>query len=152
MQFTKLSLALLLSAGLAVGCDQSSVDEATDAAQNAADGATDAAKDEAGGAMDAAKKAAEDTAKKVEEKSGELMENLSLDSLKEGMSLDGTQADGIIEKVKGMIEGGNLKDAGSWISKLESVKLPDGYAEKFQGLKDLYEKAKGAAGALNLGQ
>jgi len=218
MKFQNLSVALMLSAGLAIGCE-----EAKDAATNAADAAQDAAagaaektgdameslkteaaeageamKDAGAQALESGKAKASETVEAGKEKVDEAIEagkktideltgnvtdhtenaadqaqkiageatstapdaegtmsaagdsaegvasGLTLDSLKEGMSLDGGQVDGIIEKVKGLIGEKNYDAAGQWISKLEGMQLPDGYADKVSGLKSLLEKAQGA--------
>lgn len=194
MKFQNLSVALMLSAGLAIGCEEakdattSATDSAQDAASSAADktgGAMDSLKTEAAEAGEAMKDAGAEALEASKEKASEAMEagkakmdeaveagkdkinemtggamdetkssasdaasGISLDSLKEGMSLDAGQVDGIIEKVKGLIGDKNYDTAQQWISKLEGMQLPEGYADKVSGLKGLLEKAQGAGDML----
>lgn len=182
-----LTLALLLTAGLSVGCDQSGGEPASSpgeagAAETTEDGAkslygqsvesaTNLAKEvgEAGEKMMAdAEEAVEAGTEKVEEvvqagkdKVDEVMgggseaaadsggAGITLDSLEPGTLLSAVQADAAIQKVKDLIGEQNYDLAKQWISKLDSVQLPDGYAEQLAGLKDLLSKAQGVGNALN---
>ncbi|MEO1236558.1 MAG: hypothetical protein AAFX76_07200, partial [Planctomycetota bacterium] len=74
---------------------------------------------------------------------------ITLDSLEPGTLLSAVQADAAIQKVKDLIGEQNYDLAKQWISKLDSVQLPDGYAEQLAGLKDLLSKAQGVGNALN---
>jgi len=159
MKMKNLSIALMLAAGLVVGCDDSksaidgAADSAAGAVEGAAEGVGDAAgdlKDSAGGAMDAAKDKGADAMNAAKDKGAEALEGvkktagdalggLSLDSLKDGMSLEGGQLDGIIEKVKGLIGEGKIDQAKSWITKLEGLNLPEGYADKIASLKGMLD-------------
>lgn len=185
MKFQNLSVALMLAAGLAIGCE-----EAKDAASEAADSTQDAASsaaEKSGDMMDSLKteaaaagenlkeagseamesgkakvdEAVESGKEKVNELAGQLEEatapsadtggaasGISLEDLKSGMSLDSTQLDGVIEKVKGFIGEKNYDTAQQWVTQLQGMELPAGYADQIDGLKGLLEKAQGAGDLL----
>lgn len=149
---------LVVVAGLwAIGCDQGGSEQTAAPSGSPAPEAADEASQGAAGLLDKAKGAGQ----AVTEKGSELLEGgkekldealsqdgggLSLDSFKAGDTLSTEQADSAFATLKKLIEGNNLGDAGQWITKLESVGLPEGYAEKLAGLKDLWTKAKGLGG------
>lgn len=177
MKFKNVSLALMLVAGLAVGCEES--EDAVRSVGDAANDAAESAGDHSGDAMDSLKQKADEAGSALKEKGNEAVAvgkekvdeavaagkeklhdmtadhgtadeatAMSLDDLKPGMSLDAGQMDGIIAKVKGLIGEENYDLASQWISKLEGMELPEGYGEKLAGLKGLLEKAQGAGDML----
>lgn len=78
-----------------------------------------------------------DATDNMKKQSEGMLGGLSLDNLKEGMSLNSEQADAIIAKVKEYIGNDNMELARKWVDKLDSVSLPEGYAEKVASLKDM---------------
>ncbi|MEM1108186.1 MAG: hypothetical protein AAGH99_05780 [Planctomycetota bacterium] len=165
-----------LSIGLVLGCEEAqtpatqgpasadepdtalsdSVGDALNSLQEKATEAGDAVKAAGAEALESGKQQIEEAVESGKAKIHEMTapsedatEGLTLDSLKEGMSLDATQVDSLIAKVKSLIGEKNFDDAQQWISKLESVQLPEGYADQIAGLKDLLEKTKGASSLLN---
>ena len=166
--------ALLLAAGLAVGCDQSASETASDVMDKAGDtmdkgvegakdmagDAMDGAKDMAGDAMDKGKEMAGDAMDKGKEMAGDAMEkgkemakeamggDLDISSLTEGMKLSDEQAGGLLDKVKDMISSGDTDGAGSLIEKLQTMELPASIQPKVDEVKALLDKAKGMGNAL----
>ncbi|MEM9419430.1 MAG: hypothetical protein AAGA25_10330 [Planctomycetota bacterium] len=174
MKIQSLSIAFLL-AGLMVGCEEAkdAAAEATDAAKDAAEVTSDKTGDaleslkddaaaagkeisEAGSdAYEAGKKEVEEALDAGKEKLNELNGSgesaaggITLDSFTEGMSLNSDQLDGIIAQVKGLIGEKNYDTASQWISKLEGLELPDGYAEQIENLKSLLDNSQGVSDLL----
>ncbi|MBB6429008.1 hypothetical protein [Algisphaera agarilytica] len=176
MKMKSLSIAFLFAAGLTVGCEEAkdATAEATEAVKDAAEVTTDktgdaldALKDDAAAAgkeiseagadaYEAGKKEVEEAVDAGKKKLDELTDSnseadaggITLDSLTEGMSLNSEQLDGVIKKVKDLIGEENYDTASQWISKLEGMELPEGYADQIEGLKGLLEKAQGAGDLL----
>ncbi|MEM7625787.1 MAG: hypothetical protein AAF333_09165 [Planctomycetota bacterium] len=156
------TLAFMLTAGLIVGCDQSDVEEATNAVESAVSEAGEATGDvmdevkEAGeAALEEGKDAVEDVVEAGKDKVEEIVGgsdagDISLDSLEEGETLDAGQAESAFAKVTKLIKDQNFDDAEKWIAALEKVGLPEGYADKLVGLKDTLSKAKELGGASDL--
>lgn len=183
MKFQNFSVALMLAAGLAIGCEEAK-DAATDVKETAQDAAATTADKtgdaveslkteavEAGEAMKEAGTEALDAGKekmdeaveagkdKVNELAGQVegatksssdgaASGISLEDLKGGMSLDSAQLDGVIDKVKGFIGEKNYDTAQQWVTQLQGMELPEGYADQIEGLKGLLEKAQGAGDML----
>lgn len=167
----QLTLALMLAAGLAVGCDQSDIDNAVDTLESAAEKTSETTGDvvdqakeageklveQGGDAVEAGKEKAEEMIEAGKEKIDEMVGEadaggISLDSLKAGEPLEAGQADSAFAQVTQLIKDQNFTDAEKWIAALEKVGLPEGYADKFASLKDTFNKAKemdlGGAGEL----
>ncbi|MEM8738372.1 MAG: hypothetical protein AAGG38_07845 [Planctomycetota bacterium] len=200
MNFPKpLSVAVLLTAGLILGCEEQPADPADSAASETGDAAksiygksvesaksvaesvgeagetmVDKGKEAAAAAADSVSEAVEETVEAGKEtidgltggsdtpavpETPEVPEtpqvsaasetDITLNSLNEDTVLNASQADSIFSKVRGLISDGNLELAQQWITKLESVGLPAGYADQLANLKDLMGKAKGAGSLLN---
>ncbi len=155
--------ALALTSALTVGCDDSSpapasetkpaapYSNATDATKGVMEQADaagqdamtqakamgDSMKTQGQSAMDDLKASANNTAKDVDAQAQGMMSNMSLDSLKEGMSLSAEQTDALIEKVKQLIGDGRMEQARTWVEKLETLNLPAGYGDKVTSLKNM---------------
>lgn len=164
----QVTLALMLAAGLAVGCDQSDVEEATKTVESA----TEKTGEATGDVMDQAKEAGEKLKEKGEaaveegkakvdemvdagkEKVDELVggtgdagiAGMSLEDVQGAESLDEGQAASVFGQVTQLIKDQNFDDADKWITAFEKVGLPAGYADKLVSLKDMLGKAKGLGG------
>lgn len=174
MKIKSLSLALMLALGLVIGCDEAEDprppvgDPGTDAVEpesGEADNTIDAMKERGADAMETAQEKVEDIVAAGKDEiedmttdtdtetdpataAGEATD-LTLEDLEAGMSLDAGTMDGILVKVKNLIGEENYDQASQWISQLEGMELPEGYAEKVAGLKGLLEKAQGAGEMLD---
>jgi hypothetical protein len=93
--------------------------------------------DQAGEAIASGQRGLADAANEMKAKGEGVLAGLDFGSLKEGMSLTPEQADAVIEKVRGLIGEDRIAQAQQWVEKLESLDLPEGYAEKVESLKDM---------------
>lgn len=65
-----------------------------------------------------------------------------------GAELSESQAEAVIQKVKGLISAQNLDTAEQWIGKLDNVTLPAGFDQYVQQLKSMLASAKGGVGSV----